>query len=85
MNVSISVHVAVDASDSFVALAIYKVPDVRPILQAYAGKDIPIEYAKKEALEKQRLELEDKKRRIETGRPLTPEKPVRKPGTIFRR
>lgn len=28
----------------------------------------------KEALEKQRLELEDKKRRIETGRPLTPEK-----------
>ncbi|KAI4517662.1 HAD-like protein [Schizophyllum commune Loenen D] len=36
------------------SLAIYKVPDVRPILQAYAGKDIPIEYAKKEALEKQR-------------------------------
>ena len=28
----------------------------------------------KEALEKQRLELEDKKRRIESGRPLTPEK-----------
>ncbi|KWU45758.1 putative cell division control protein CDC3 [Rhodotorula sp. JG-1b] len=28
----------------------------------------------KEALEKQRLELEDKKRRIEQGRPLTPEK-----------
>lgn len=28
----------------------------------------------KEALEKQRLELEDKKRRMETGRPLTPEK-----------
>ena len=27
----------------------------------------------KEALEKQRLELEDKKRRIESGRPLTPE------------
>jgi hypothetical protein len=26
----------------------------------------------KEALEKQRLELEDKKRRIEQGRPLTP-------------
>ncbi|KAG8859334.1 hypothetical protein FRB96_004549 [Tulasnella sp. 330] len=29
----------------------------------------------RDALEKQRLELEDKKRRIETGRPLTPEKP----------
>ena len=28
----------------------------------------------KESLEKQRLELEDKKRRIESGRPLTPEK-----------
>ena len=28
----------------------------------------------KEALEKQRLELEDKKRKIESGRPLTPEK-----------
>ena len=27
----------------------------------------------KEALEKQRLDLEDKKRRIESGRPLTPE------------
>lgn len=30
----------------------------------------------KEALEKQRLELEDKKRRLESGRPLTPEKNV---------
>lgn len=29
----------------------------------------------KEALEKQRMDLEDKKRRIESGRPLTPEKP----------
>jgi len=28
----------------------------------------------KEALEKQRLDLEDKKRRLESGRPLTPEK-----------
>lgn len=28
----------------------------------------------KEALEKQRLELEDKRRRLESGRPLTPEK-----------
>jgi hypothetical protein len=34
----------------------------------------------KEALEKQRLELEDKKRRIESGRPLTPEK-----GSVSRR
>ena len=28
----------------------------------------------KDALEKQRAELEDKKRKIESGRPLTPEK-----------
>lgn len=28
----------------------------------------------KDALEKQRAELEDKKRRLESGRPLTPEK-----------
>ncbi len=28
----------------------------------------------KDALEKQRADLEDKKRRIESGRPLTPEK-----------
>ena len=28
----------------------------------------------KEALDKQRLDLEDKKRRVESGRPLTPEK-----------
>jgi septin 7 len=28
----------------------------------------------KDALEKQRLELEDKKRRLESGRPLTPDK-----------
>lgn len=31
------------------AIAIYKPADVRPILEAYHGKDIPIEYAKKEA------------------------------------
>ena len=29
----------------------------------------------KDALEKQRLELEDKKRKIESGRPLTPDRP----------
>lgn len=32
----------------------------------------------KEALEKQRLELEEKKRRIESGRPITPEKQKKK-------
>lgn len=37
----------------------------------------------KEALEKQRLELEDKKRRLESGRPLTPEK-VRFPFSLVR-
>ncbi|KAL0955543.1 hypothetical protein HGRIS_001779 [Hohenbuehelia grisea] len=36
------------------SLAIYKAPDVRPILQAYADKNIPLEYAKKEAEAKQR-------------------------------
>ncbi|KAI0821210.1 HAD-like domain-containing protein [Irpex lacteus] len=36
------------------SIAIYKSQDVRPILQAYQGKDIPIEYAKKEAEAKQR-------------------------------
>ena len=29
----------------------------------------------KDALDKQRLELEDKKKRIESGRPLTPDRP----------
>lgn len=36
----------------------------------------------KEALEKQRLELEDKKRRLESGRPLTPEKNVRPQNSV---
>lgn len=36
------------------AIGIYKPPDVRPIIEAYSGKDIPIEYAKKEAEAKQR-------------------------------
>ena len=31
------------------AIAIYKPEDVRPIIEAYHGKDIPIEYAKNEA------------------------------------
>ncbi|KAG1741900.1 NLI interacting factor-like phosphatase-domain-containing protein, partial [Suillus paluster] len=33
---------------------IYKTPDVQPILQAYAGKDIPIKYTEKEAEAKQK-------------------------------
>lgn len=32
----------------------FNAQDVRPIIQAYAGKDIPIEYAKKEAESKQK-------------------------------
>lgn len=36
------------------AIGIYKPPDVRPILQAYQGKDIPIEYGKKEAEARER-------------------------------
>lgn len=31
------------------SIGFYNPPDVRPILQSYHGKDIPIEYAKKEA------------------------------------
>jgi len=36
------------------SIAIYKPQDVRPILNAYREKDIPLEYAKKEAEAKQR-------------------------------
>jgi hypothetical protein len=36
-----------------VAIGIYRPHDVRPILKAYEGKDIPHEYALKEAAEKQ--------------------------------
>ncbi|KAK7691967.1 hypothetical protein QCA50_005372 [Cerrena zonata] len=36
------------------SIAIYKPADVRPILEAYHDKDIPIEYAKKEAEAKQK-------------------------------
>jgi septin 7 len=39
----------------------------------------------KEALEKQKIELEDKKRRLESGRPLTPEKNNVRQGYTFRR
>ena len=34
------------------AIAIYNPPDVRPILKAYEGKDVPLEYAKTEAAAK---------------------------------
>ncbi|CDH56206.1 septin [Lichtheimia corymbifera JMRC:FSU:9682] len=37
----------------------------------------------KEALEKQRLELEEKRRRLESGRPITPEKSAKKRGFTF--
>jgi import inner membrane translocase subunit TIM50 len=36
------------------SIGIYKPEDVRPILSAYSGKDIPLEYAKKEAVAKQK-------------------------------
>ncbi|KXN86028.1 Mitochondrial import inner membrane translocase subunit TIM50 [Leucoagaricus sp. SymC.cos] len=44
------------------SIAIYKPADVRPILEAYQGKDIPIEYAKKEAEAKQKHIEEWKKK-----------------------
>lgn len=44
------------------AIAIYKPSDVRPILEAYQGKDIPSEYAKKEAEAKARHIEEWKKK-----------------------
>jgi import inner membrane translocase subunit TIM50 len=37
-----------------IAIAMFNAKDVRPIIKAYAGKDIPIEYAKKEAEAKQK-------------------------------
>ena len=39
---------------SDLAVAIYRPPDVRPILKAFHGKDIPVEYAKQEAEAKKR-------------------------------
>ena len=36
------------------AIGIYKPADIRPILESYHGKDIPIEYAKTEAAAKQK-------------------------------
>ena len=39
----------------WLAVGIYKPPDVRAILKAYEGKNIPIEYAKKEAENKRQF------------------------------
>ncbi|KAG6382185.1 HAD-like domain-containing protein [Boletus reticuloceps] len=44
------------------SIAIYKPPDVRPIIQAYHGKDIPLEYAKKETEARERHIAEWKSR-----------------------
>jgi hypothetical protein len=44
------------------AIAMFNVKDVRPILKAYQGKDIPVEYAKKEA-EAKRVAIEEWERR----------------------
>ncbi|RXK42686.1 hypothetical protein M231_00242 [Tremella mesenterica] len=50
-------HGLVDMIPFLESIAMYNTPDVRPVLKAYEGKDIPIEYAKKEA-ETKRLALE---------------------------
>ncbi|KAG6332746.1 hypothetical protein ID866_6344 [Astraeus odoratus] len=46
------------------SIGIYKPQDVRPILQAYRGKDIPIEYGKKEAEARERHVEEWKSKRV---------------------
>ncbi|KAG8220556.1 HAD-like domain-containing protein [Butyriboletus roseoflavus] len=50
-------------------IGIYKPQDVRPILQAYQGKDIPIEYAKNEteARERHIAEWKSKSRGLSSG------------------
>ncbi len=48
------------------SIAIYKPTDVRPIISAYQGKDIPLEYAKKEAEGKQR-HIEDWKKKKQSS------------------
>ncbi|KIJ06574.1 hypothetical protein PAXINDRAFT_103307 [Paxillus involutus ATCC 200175] len=51
------------------SIGIYKPQDVRPILQAYEGKDVPLEYAKKEAEARERhiAEWKDKSRGLAAG------------------
>ncbi|KAK0449281.1 import inner membrane translocase subunit tim-50 [Armillaria borealis] len=51
------------------SIAIYKPTDVRPIITAYQGKDIPLEYAKKEADGKQRHIEEWKKKKQASPNP----------------
>lgn len=40
-------------TDDLLAIGIFAPADVRPVLKAYQGKNIPVEYAKKEAEQKQ--------------------------------
>ncbi|KII95425.1 hypothetical protein PLICRDRAFT_25908 [Plicaturopsis crispa FD-325 SS-3] len=49
------------------SIGIYKPPDVRPILEAYHGKNIPLEYAKKEAAAKAKHIEEWKSGKISSG------------------
>ena len=44
----------------FTAIAIYQPQDVRPILKAYAGKNIPVEYAKKAVGDNGKGEVEER-------------------------
>jgi len=48
------------------SIGIFAPPDVRPILKAYEGKDIPIEYAKREA-ERKRAAIEEWEKEHGTG------------------
>ena len=47
--------VQLNSDGKLAAVGIYKPPDVREILGAYEGKNIPIEYAKKEAENKRQF------------------------------
>jgi import inner membrane translocase subunit TIM50 len=49
-----STHIDRCAHALLTAIGIYKPADVRPIVGAYAGKDVPLEYAKFEAAAKQK-------------------------------
>ena len=48
----------VSPADVVPAIGIFAPSDVRPILESYRGKDIPVEYGKKEA-EQKRLAMEE--------------------------
>lgn len=49
------------------AIGIYKPEDVREIIKSYEGKDIPLEYAKQEALAKLEHIEEHKRKRLSAG------------------